>query len=287
MPDPESLTSAIVPQANGSSKSSPGFRLITWQTLPALQELEASTILCVSRRIYVYSPEAILKTASSKDEALITELANEVLGSLAPRVEAFVSVLEPRLMEGILMARRPGVLLVDVWPSLDSPQRTKAKTSLIALLVRMRAPRERFDYYGRPGQQPYITPTEFGWNKKHDFCRTRADWDESRMRALRAAAEDAEVPEDRIPILERVQHETGTIGATLVDAPVLTHGDLSDRNILVDPITLEVTGLIDWELANIAPAYFEYATARLCGGHLPEWRKELLEVLCNVLQAAC
>jgi aminoglycoside phosphotransferase (APT) family kinase protein len=62
------------------------------------------------------------------------------------------------------------------------------------------------------------------------------------------------------------------------------HADLSDRNILIDPDSLEITGLIDWERANTAPAYFEWVTANLCGGHQPAWRLELLDVLRSVLR---
>ncbi|KAJ3520727.1 hypothetical protein NM688_g9121 [Phlebia brevispora] len=40
-------------------------------------------------------------------------------------------------------------------------------------------------------------------------------------------------------------------------------------------------------MANIMPAYFEYAAARLSGGHLPEWRTELLDVLRMVLRREC
>lgn len=72
-----------------------------------------------------------------------------------------------------------------------------------------------------------------------------------------------------------------------MDRPVLIHGDLSDRNVLIDSSTLEVTGLIDWEMANVAPAYFEYVDARLSGGHEPEWRIELLDILSRVLRIEC
>lgn len=70
-------------------------------------------------------------------------------------------------------------------------------------------------------------------------------------------------------------------------SPCSCAGGLSDRNILVDPDTLAVTGFLDWEMANIMPAYFEYVQARLSGAHRPEWRKELLDVLRSVLCCEC
>ncbi|KAF2722483.1 hypothetical protein K431DRAFT_283897 [Polychaeton citri CBS 116435] len=93
--------------------------------------------------------------------------------------------------------------------------------------------------------------------------------------------------EDRVLALDRNQRETGAEGTALADSHVLTRGDLSDWNVLVDPSTLEVTDFTDGELANVAPAYFEYAVARLSGGYQPEWRKELLEILREVLRIEC
>ncbi|GJE92827.1 aminoglycoside phosphotransferase family protein [Phanerochaete sordida] len=147
----------------------------------------------------------------------------------------------------------------------------------------------RFDYYGSPARQPYVLFNFFG-PVVHEYCPSRADWDASRIRALRAATRPAKcaydpLPADRVPTLERAQRETkGTDGW---DRPVLMHGDLSDRNIIVDPDTPAITGLIDWEMANVMPAYYEYVAARLSGGHTPEWRRELLDVLRDVLRHEC
>ncbi|CAG7938127.1 unnamed protein product [Penicillium nalgiovense] len=137
-----------------------------------------------------------------------------------------------------------------------------------------------FSYYGRPTRQPYVLFSEFGI-ETYVYCASRSEWDDSRVRALRAFAPDVE----RAVALEHVQR--GTTGAGDWDRPVLSHGDLSDRNILVDPCTLAVTGFLDWEMANIMPAYFEYVAARLSGGHQPEWRRELLDVLRSVLRCEC
>jgi hypothetical protein len=135
----------------------------------------------------------------------------------------------------------------------------------------------RFSYYRRPTRQPYLLFSEFGV-ETYAYCASRSEWDDSRVRALQANDPDTK----RALALERVQR--GTTGVGDWDRPVLSHGDLSDRNILVDPSTLAVTGFLDWEMANIMPAYFEYVAARLSGGHQPEWRRELLDVLRSVLR---
>ena len=53
------------------------------------------------------------------------------------------------------------------------------------------------------------------------------------------------------------------------------------------PKTLAITGLIDWEMANILPAYFEYVAAQISPTHQPEWREVILDVLRSVLRHEC
>ncbi|RDX53215.1 hypothetical protein OH76DRAFT_1399846 [Lentinus brumalis] len=141
----------------------------------------------------------------------------------------------------------------------------------------------RFDYYGRPCRQPYIIDSAEEGPATHVCCMSRSEWDESRVRALQVSRRAP--PTDRALALQRLQRETN--GANGWDRPVLTHGDLSDRNILVDPDTLAITGFIDWETEDFLPAYFDYVAARLSSGHQPEWRVELLDVLRLVLRREC
>ncbi|KAJ5591591.1 uncharacterized protein N7459_001960 [Penicillium hispanicum] len=216
----------------------------------------------------------------------MTALARSILGSCVPRIVCIVTL--PRItpdtsmpnhtQQGLILTHQPGTPLVELWPSLTPTQRQSVKAELCRLLVRMRT--HHFSYYGRPTRQPYLLFSEFGV-ETHTYCASRSEWDDSRVRALQASAPVAE----RAVALERVQR--GTTGAGDWDRPVLSHGDLSDRNILVDPCTLVVTGFLDWETANIMPAYFEYVAARLSGGHQPEWRRELLDVLRSVLRHEC
>ena len=178
------------------------------------------------------------------------------------------------------MTLQPGKTLTELWSELTATQRSVVKANLCTLIVRMRA--TQFHYYGIPGRLPYRIIDELKGTVNYAFCTTREEWDNSRVAAIWANARDAQIDEARCVTLERVQRET-----LCDDRAVLTHCDLSDRNILVDPTTLEVTGLIDWEMANVMPAYFEYAMARLSGGHDPWWRRELLEVLKEVLRCEC
>ncbi|KAF5646873.1 aminoglycoside 3 phosphotransferase [Fusarium sp. NRRL 52700] len=56
---------------------------------------------------------------------------------------------------------------------------------------------------------------------------------------------------------------------------VLTHGDISPRNIMVDGTT--ITGIIDWELSGFYPEYVEYAFALGIGTGIEEWWKPVLK----------
>ena len=42
-----------------------------------------------------------------------------------------------------------------------------------------------------------------------------------------------------------------------VDEYIYCHNDLSQQNILVDPATLKIAAIVDWEFAGFYPAYFE------------------------------
>jgi hypothetical protein len=42
------------------------------------------------------------------------------------------------------------------------------------------------------------------------------------------------------------------------DVGVLWHDDLSEHNLLVDPVTFKLTGVVDWECVSILPAYESY-----------------------------
>ena len=252
----------------------------TWASFPNLPLLSGPTIPNVGRQFFTHSPSTILKLGTEEGEGNMTMLARSTLGPCVPRVTCVVKL--PRMM-GLILSRQPGTPLVELWPSLTPLQRQTVKAELCRLLVQMRT--HHFSYYGRPSQQPYLLFSEFG-TETHVYCTSRSEWDDSRVRALQTCTLQASDPDtERAVTLEQVQRDTTGPGGW--DRPVLVHGDLSDRNILVDPETLVVTGFLDWEMANIMPAYFEYVEARLSGGHQPEWRRELLDVLRSVLRCEC
>lgn len=56
--------------------------------------------------------------------------------------------------------------------------------------------------------------------------------------------------EDIIPDIFSTEDAPGDVE----DVKVLWHDDLSSMNILVDPVSHKLTGIVDWESMSIVPA---------------------------------
>jgi len=64
--------------------------------------------------------------------------------------------------------------------------------------------------------------------------------------------------------------------------PTLIHGDLSTENILFDPETLELTGILDWGYAQVSDPALEFAHLFM---HNPTFGKEVLRIYGKVGQS--
>lgn len=197
-------------------------------------------------------------------------------GVLAPRVRGVYEIIvgDDSLARVMVSDRVPGVPLVDVWRDMTAADQAAIKDQLRAQLARMRACTE--PVIGRMGGKPtrnvYDGPrgTAFG-----PFADEEAfdSWCLARVR--------------RLPLVrsiwkwllsgEREKRGVGGGGDVGAGRFVLTHGDLTPRNIIVQGNV--VTGIIDWELSGFFPEYAEYAFARLCHGHEEWWIPVLEELL--------
>lgn len=240
-----------------------------WPNLPSgLAPLQGPTVPSVGRKFLV-DGDRILKVGADESEGTMTAFARSNLSEVVPAVRDFVETEDGHTV--LVTQHMPGQPLRAVWPSLDPGRQEVVKRNLADLLVRMRS--LTYDYFGRPGGEPYVLAQALG-PQAYVFCPTYEVWQSSRVQAFRSHSTEP------LPLHAHAAHD-GQHRA------VLTHGDLSDGNILVDAATLEITGLIDWETANVAPSYFEYVCARLSGGHLPGWRRVILDVLTDVLRREC
>lgn len=178
-------------------------------------------------------------------------------GALAPEIDAAVlglvrgllpvaQVLEVRRgdpagdLPGLLVTSRlPGERLDDVLPGLDRAARLRvgaALGTLVGRLGHLALPRPGMflDRELTIGPLPAHALDLPAWVEHHagGLALTEPELD-----GLRAAAEDAQA------VLEQT------------DRCCLVHGDLNPKNLLVEPGSLAVTGLVDWEFAHAGSPY--------------------------------
>lgn len=84
--------------------------------------------------------------------------------------------------------------------------------------------------------------------------------------------------------------ERANLSALAADAQVLldtaqrtclVHSDLNPKNLLVDPATLDITGLVDWEFAHSGHPATDLGNA-LRFERWPEWQDALLSAYCGI-----
>jgi thiamine kinase-like enzyme len=60
---------------------------------------------------------------------------------------------------------------------------------------------------------------------------------------------------------------------------VFTHADLNPRNILADPDTGKITGIVDWECSGWYPEYWEYTKAHFAVRYTIRWLADVVDRL--------
>ncbi|KAH9904403.1 protein kinase-like domain-containing protein [Xylariomycetidae sp. FL2044] len=191
-------------------------------------------------------------------------------GVLAPRVRGTYYIVAKRPIARVLVSEYiPGVPLADVWEDLGEAQKSDIKAQLRTQLGYMRACTQSF--VGRVGRQPVRNVYD---RIPTTYCGPFADEEEFDNWCL------ARVP-NRLArwrwrrMLKRSRRRDNTPAKAKY---VLTHGDLTPRNILVQDG--RVTGIVDWERSGFFPEYAEYAFAMcLCHSHEKWWLPVLEELL--------
>jgi aminoglycoside phosphotransferase (APT) family kinase protein len=129
----------------------------------------------------------------------------------------------------------PGTRLDLLLPQLDGPAQVEAGRRLGGLLARlacMPMPRHGFFVDGDLTIEPMPESDLAEFVAAHRSGTALADWPGEEYDALLEIADVAQTVLDRI------------------DRTCLVHSDLNPKNVLVDPRSLEVTGLLDWEFAH-------------------------------------
>ena len=131
----------------------------------------------------------------------------------------------------------PGERLDLVLPGLDAARRTVLGEHLGELLARLaQMPTLRGGLFAdgdlRLEPMPKALEDLPSWVESHRGSSALGDWPETDFVALLRVAEEAQGLLDGL------------------DRTCLVHSDLNPKNLLVDPDTLAVTGLVDWEFAH-------------------------------------
>lgn len=59
-------------------------------------------------------------------------------------------------------------------------------------------------------------------------------------------------------VLKLAESDRWNLQPSASDEYVFCHNDLSQQNVIVDPESLKIKAIIDWEYAGFFPSYFEY-----------------------------
>ncbi|KAL2202249.1 kinase-like protein [Sarocladium strictum] len=223
--------------------------------LPGLQESESRPFT---------PPELFRKHARQfklRRELDAIEFVRKSTSIPVPRIVASHLGAAPTEAGWILMERNPGVQLGEAWHSLDQDGKARVATELKGYLQQLHSLRSptpgwigsctggpaychRIDNLKTCG--PFNSVAEF-----NDF--------------LVAPMRKCPRPEWEAKYRQRLSNDHGTI---------FIHADLSRENILVDPSTGAITGIIDWEMAGFWPAWWEFRKAML--GARERWWAELV-----------
>lgn len=59
-------------------------------------------------------------------------------------------------------------------------------------------------------------------------------------------------------VMRRTDNDVWALRASSFEEYVFCHNDLSQQNVIVDPVTLRIKAIIDWEYAGFYPSFFEW-----------------------------
>lgn len=202
-------------------------------------------------------------------------------GVLAPRVRGLYDVQSMPTARVMVSERVPGVSLVQVWQTASAAEQASYKTQLRAQLEQMRKCTQPF--IGRlrvrkgPLEEKRLPTYNIYDRLQTTYCGPFATEEEFDDWCWARAAPKMMSPLSRFKwkrFMEKEQQQRQGNSKF-----VLTHGDLTPRNIMVDDG--KITGIVDWERGGFYPEYAEYAFAMALGHTIEKW---WIPVLKEVLQ---
>lgn len=192
-----------------------------------------------------------LKTTATVNEARALDYLPKHTNIPVPRVySAWKALNRPNALCYVIMSKIPGETLQEAWPDLDEYQRVcivRRLRTFVETLNSSEQPlhiRDTFcSFDGRPIKDPGLNPVWVGARLKHFLdVDTLVDY---LLEPFQRPGEEI-LPEDKPTLLRDANTR-----------PVLTHADLTMRNIMVDKRTAQITGLTDFGMVSWMPPYWE------------------------------
>lgn len=162
----------------------------------------------------------------------------------------------------IITKRIPGRPLEDVWPSLSPEHRESIAKQTAEYLSQLREVQS--DRMETIGGKPLYS----AWLFRQDFETPHGPLSSDDELWSELSKSLTKVPEKACVELRRRMPPAAPY--------TFTHGDLTSVNIMVDPDTGDLTGILDWENAGYYPVWWEFAAAGIgLGDNDVEWKRTL------------
>lgn len=195
-------------------------------------------------------------------------------GILAPKVHGVYDIESSPRARVMVSDRVPGVPLVEVWQSASQEEKESYKNQLREQLKRMRECTQPF--IGRVTKSGESCPTHNVYDRllSNDLGPFQSEEEFDRWCLVRVVIKSGLISRRKWKRLIEQERRNASTGKF-----VLTHGDLSPRNIIAKDGV--ITGIIDWGRGGFFPEYAEYAFAMELSPGIEKW---WIPVLQEILQ---
>lgn len=195
-------------------------------------------------------------------------------GILAPKVRGcydVVTMKPKRPLARVLVSEKvPGEPLDTLWDKLNKTERESIKNQLREQFALMR--KCTLPHIGRVDNQPTYNVYD---RLEQTYCGPFEDEEAFDNWCLSRVKRSSFTTWKMRRYLEKSREKAKANGT--LNRFVLTHGDLTPRNIMVE--NGQVTGILDWERSGFFPEYAEYAFTLKLGHEIEKWWIPVLKEL--------
>ncbi|KAJ5078014.1 aminoglycoside phosphotransferase-related-related [Anaeramoeba ignava] len=200
----------------------------------------------------VRTPEKVWDTIKTENEVAIHKFVLENTTIPIPKIYSFSSIPDEILgYEYIIMEKKEGVRIATIWNSLNQEKKEIILLQIVDILAQLR--KFTFDKIGslqidKNGNYILSKPIDLTtgpFDTFQDFLKAQIEY---RIPSIQNNERFCKYIPFIEKFLEKIIPKVEYKGKF-----VLTHLDIGPDNILIDPKTLQITGVLDWEWAGSYP----------------------------------